>query len=903
MWRAPKADSPSAILTRTNVSIKKRELTSRVGSHLLFCGFSASMFAAVAVEILVRGKGSFLGAVLAGLAGALAIIGGVRVYHPSARRAWCFLAVFVLSLSSAWGLMALPGLVSQPMPDCVAASLVVIGCELLGGSVVGLIRRQRRGLRLGSIVEMAMMATAGVAPVIALLVLPGYSAPAAVRACRVIVEIAPLFVALCGVRLGRIVLWPLRGLFAPRMLCAFFLTATLSSVFLALDVANVELGSLGLIAALFLLGTAALHRSMTSLGKERVRKEIAGTGFAFAALATPLLTMAAIYAMSHRMEIWPFIGIEAAVTVLVVWHIQLLVTARDHSLRSAEHREKYFRTVLDNVGDLVVVLDKEGQATYVSPSSERVLGRTSGELMGGFGLHTVHPRDRELAEALVAQSLDAPGHRVAGQLRLIASDGAPRLLSGSATSFEHLNGDAVVVVGMHDVTEQRRLEKELAHQAMHDELTGMPNRALILDRCAQMLSRSTRARTRVAALFVDLDDFKVVNNTFGHATGDALLIAVARRLTAAVRGSDTVGRLGGDEFVVLTEDEEPGLGPELIAERVLQVLHEPFYLHETENVPLLMTASIGIAEGPRETAGGLLRDADVALYRAKALGKRRYVTFAPEMYSAVKSHLQLEMDLRDAVTSEQFFLVYQPTLDLRNLKVTGVEALIRWRHPTRGVVPPSEFIPIMEETGVIVDVGRWVLATACMQAAKWHRDGMPLTMSVNLSARQLDSDELVGYLEEALSASQLNPGSLTLEITETTLMRDADKTADCLRRLHALGVRIAIDDFGTGYCSFGYLQAFPLDVLKIDQSFVSRLSESDDARTLVRTLVRLGTELGLVTLAEGIEEESQLQELLKVGCQAGQGFLFAKPLEPAALEELMRARIPTERLPDLVSAG
>jgi diguanylate cyclase (GGDEF)-like protein/PAS domain S-box-containing protein len=631
--------------------------------------------------------------------------------------------------------------------------------------------------------------------------------------------------------------------------------------------------------------------------------QVVGSGLALAVLVVPVVTMVATRALAHHLDVWVFIAIDIAVTALGVWRIGLILAARDQARRSAEERESYFHTILDNVGDLVVVLDPEGRATYVSPSSQRVIGYSPGELTGGLAIDAVHPGDRKLAEALMAQSLNSAGQTVVGELRLLAADGSPRLLSGSATTLEPLQGEVAVVIGMHDVTEQRRLEQELAHRAMHDELTGLPNRALIIDRCTQMLAHSRRAHSRVAALFIDLDDFKDVNDTFGHAAGDVLLVAVARRLNAAVRRSDTVGRLGGDEFVVLTEDDGSGSGPEVVAERVLRLLQEPFYVQDNEDLPLLMTASIGIAEGPAGSADELLRDADVALYRAKALGKRRYVVFEPEMFSAVKSRLQLEMDLREAIATEQFFLVYQPTVHLSTLEVTGVEALLRWRHPTRGVVTPSEFIPMMEESGSIIEIGRWILQEACMQAAAWQRRGLPLSMSVNLSARQLESDELVGFLKQALETSLLNPSCLILEVTETTLMRDPEKTAACLRQLHSLGVSIALDDFGTGYCSFGYLQAFPLDILKIDRSFVSGLSQSEDARTLVRTLVHLGSELGLVTLAEGIEEQEQLDELLKNGCQTGQGFLFAEPLEPAALEDLLRQRLGGTRPLELVSAG
>jgi EAL domain-containing protein (putative c-di-GMP-specific phosphodiesterase class I) len=279
------------------------------------------------------------------------------------------------------------------------------------------------------------------------------------------------------------------------------------------------------------------------------------------------------------------------------------------------------------------------------------------------------------------------------------------------------------------------------------------------------------------------------------------------------------------------------------------------------------------------------------------------VSFEPEMFSAMKQRVDLELDLRSALETEQFFLLYQPTVDLASLQVTGVEALIRWRHPARGVVPPLEFIPMLEETGSIIEIGRWVLQQACMQAAAWQNQGLALSMSVNVSARQLESDALVDDVRSALQTNLLRPELLTLEITETTLMHDADKTAGRLERLRALGVRIAIDDFGTGYCSLAYLKRFPIDILKIDCSFVADLSESEDARTLVRTLVRLGTDLGLVTLAEGIETSGQLDELRRQHCAVGQGYLFARPLEPAALEELLRAPLRPELHLDLVAAG
>ena len=330
------------------------------------------------------------------------------------------------------------------------------------------------------------------------------------------------------------------------------------------------------------------------------------------------------------------------------------------------------------------------------------------------------------------------------------------------------------------------------------------------------------------------------------------------------------------------------MGPEVIAERIQAALTEPFALDGGVEIVLRTHASIGIAVGLRSTGADLLRDADVALYEAKAAGKDCYVVFAPEMQMAVQDRLELEMDLRRAVGTDQLFLVYQPTVDLRTEVITGVEALLRWNHPTRGLVMPDAFIPIAEETGLIVPIGRWVLAEACRQAAAWHEQGHALSMAVNVSGRQLDShSDLFEDARGALVGSGLEPTLLTLEITETMLMRDAARSARQLRDLKGLGLRVAIDDFGTGYCSLAYLQQFPVDALKIDRSFINGIASSPEAGALIRTFVQLGKTFGIETHAEGIEELSQLRFLQNEGCDSGQGYLFAWPLSPAALGDLI----------------
>jgi diguanylate cyclase (GGDEF)-like protein len=426
---------------------------------------------------------------------------------------------------------------------------------------------------------------------------------------------------------------------------------------------------------------------------------------------------------------------------------------------------------------------------------------------------------------------------------------------------------------------------ELAFQALHDGLTGLPNRVLVMDRIGHALARSARVEQPVALLFIDFDGFKTINDTFGHGAGDQLLRAVGSRLGGLIRDADTVGRLGGDEFVVLLEPGDTRPSPELVAERILELLNQPIELGG--GVEVRLTASVGIAVGGRETTEQLLRDADLALYSAKHAGKNRYVVFEDTMQTAIADRHALEVDLKRAIAHNELYLVYQPTFRLEDRKVGGVEALLRWQHPTRGLIPPDRFIPIAEDSGLILEIGRWVAIEACRQAASWRERGLGLTMSVNVSGKQIDEPNFVDEISEVLDETGLDPAALTLEITETSLMRDPHEAAARLQALKQLGVRIAIDDFGTGYSSLAYLREFPVDSLKIDRTFVSGLENTQDASAFVTTLVQLGRQLNIQTLGEGIEDEEQLRRLLDAQCDYGQGFLFARPLPAEQLEALL----------------
>jgi diguanylate cyclase (GGDEF)-like protein len=453
----------------------------------------------------------------------------------------------------------------------------------------------------------------------------------------------------------------------------------------------------------------------------------------------------------------------------------------------------------------------------------------------------------------------------------------------------------VTLVRMCEVYESERIRmdeelanrgEQLAFMATHDQLTGLPNRTLILDRIEQMLGRARRNQIPVAVLHVNLDNFTAVNDSLGHSAGDELLRAIAARLDGLVRDADALGRLGGDEFVVVAEEASAESGAELIAERLQEALKTPFTVAGSE---LTITASIGVATGLRPHAEDLLGDAEIAAHRAKLEGKDSCVVFQSGMQDVVQRQVALEKDLRFAIDAEEFFLVYQPTLDLRWMVPTGVEALIRWRSPSRGLVQPNDFIPVLEETGMIVTVGKWVLEQACRQGAAWREVGHPISVAVNVSARQLDSDEFIGVVESTLAATGLDPRALTLEITETALMRNADETARRLRAIKQLGVRLAIDDFGTGYSSLSHLQRFPVDALKIDRSFLSQLAENPEGETLIRTLVQLGKALSIETLAEGIERRGELALLQEENCDSGQGYLFARPLDVEDADEFLRS--------------
>jgi diguanylate cyclase (GGDEF)-like protein len=433
----------------------------------------------------------------------------------------------------------------------------------------------------------------------------------------------------------------------------------------------------------------------------------------------------------------------------------------------------------------------------------------------------------------------------------------------------------------------REKTAELSHLALHDGLTGLPNRALVIDRAEQMLARTARQPGVTAgALFIDVDGFKYINDNFGHGTGDALLKVVAERLQATVRDHDTVGRLGGDEFVVLVESTATEAAADALADRIVAAIRRPVEL-EPGGPSVTVTSSIGVAVGQYATPVALLRDADLALYAAKAAGRDRYSLFDASMHDGAKERRALEADLAGALHEGQLYLLYQPIFDLAAGRIEGVEALVRWRHPVRGIVGPDEFIPLAEESGLIVPIGRWVLEQACRQCASWTRSGHRVAVSVNVSAFQLGREDFAEDVRRTLAETGLAASSLLLEITETTVMRDIAAACSDLEQMKQLGVRVAIDDFGTGYASLAQLQRMPADILKVDRSFLAALDEGEQGADLLQAIVGVGRSLSMKVLAEGIETNEHLQAAASAGCELGQGYHLGRPAPAEVIDGLL----------------
>lgn len=641
-----------------------------------------------------------------------------------------------------------------------------------------------------------------------------------------------------------------------------------------------------------LVAIAALHPSMVTLGRAETLEVARVSPSPMLALGAALLTSPAVLAL-HILRADEDGLILAAtaglLAILVLWRMSRLIMARERDRRALLLNERWFQCLLQHAPDVVIVTDGLGSITYVSPAVRRLLGLEPCRCIGRNAIELVYPPDLPQLTC-VFQGLGEQGIPVLSfDLRMQHADGSVRWVEAKLSDLRSEPAVGGFVVNLREVTERKALEAKLRHQALHDPLTGLPNRLLFHQRVEESLTRRNGHPLVLAVLFLDIDDFKTINDSLGHTVGDELLQQIAARLTGCLQPDDVAARLGGDEFGVLvgeTSDMQEAVSK---ARRLVDEVARPLSLR---GLTLTMHASVGVAfadEGA--SAASLLRDADVAMYEAKRVGRGngRVALFDTTLQDSALRRLNLRAELPEALAAQDFFLMYQPIVELDTGRAVGAEALLRWRHPRRGILVPDDFLAVAEDAGLMVAIGRWVLEQACQRAQGWHAHfpDQPLSIAVNLSCTQLNDAAIVQDVQHALERSGLPPACLVLELTEGLLLPDTPATNAAIHGLKELGIRLAVDDFGKGYCSLAYLQRLPVDVLKIDRSFVSHLGRGMQQTKLTKGVVQLARTLDMRIVAEGIEHPEQAAHLRELGCELGQGFLFAAPLHAGDLDDLL----------------
>jgi diguanylate cyclase (GGDEF)-like protein/PAS domain S-box-containing protein len=554
--------------------------------------------------------------------------------------------------------------------------------------------------------------------------------------------------------------------------------------------------------------------------------------------------------------------------------------------RMYEDTDARFRALVQNSADIITIHDAKGVTTFESPSASRILGYRPGQLIGRTPFESIHPRDVARAREAFEMVLNGEDQPAPVEFRFRRADGSWIHLEAVGTNLLEYPGIGGVVLTSRDVTQRRIAEERIQYLAHHDTLTDLPNRALMRDRLQVSLAQAQRWHYVVAALFVDLDRFKLVNDTLGHAAGDRLLQEVATRLGRCTREGDTVARLGGDEFMVILPNLSHPQGAATVAQKILHALVKPVAIDGQE---VFASASIGVSLFPADaaTADDLIRNADAAMYSAKRMGRNNCQFYTADLNAQMQERLAIEHGLRLAQQRNELHLLYQPKVDLASRRIIGVEALVRWHHPSLGLISPDRFIPIAEETGLIVPIGEWVLRTACQKIRDWRDQGIELPVAVNLSARQFRQRNLAQTINDILSETGVPPSYLEIEITESDVMENAESAIATLDELKARGVNISIDDFGTGYSSLSYLKRFPLDILKIDRSFVRDIAFDSDDAAIVEAIIALARSLDIKVVAEGVERESQVVFLNRSGCDFAQGYLFSPPVKAGEIGKLL----------------
>ncbi len=826
----------------------------------------------------------------------VAIVVGVRRNRPAARPPWYFLAAGVATFATGDNLYSFRSYVLHndiPFPSYVDLVYLAVYPLLVVG-LVQMVRRRSGGRDRTSMIDAAIV-TVSVGLISWVFLIAPYVRIAdlgvAERVFSIAYPVGDIALLAIAVRLavggGRrpLAFWLLTGSIVALLAAdALYGHLNLTGAWHEHNIVDV-----GWIAFYVGWGAAALHPSMTQLTVATpVRRSVNARRLVVVG-STVLIPPVALFVDQSvgSVDNGAAIAVASVVTMVLVM-IRVAGLARDVADGRSETR---FETLLDNASDAILVVSAIGVVQYHTPSSERVLGGAPGTLDGRPLAARLLPDDAEQLQLLLTGSMGP----ATVEWRVRHGDNEWRDLEIIAADMRGVDGVDGFVLTMRDITERKQLDGELRRRALHDDLTSLPNRALFLDRVGHALSRGHRDGDSIGVLFLDLDDFKLVNDRLGHAGGDEMLIAVAARLTTMIRPGDTIARFGGDEFAILVEDVDIGSRIEQVADRVLEALHEPL---EIGDEPVLARGSIGIAVGASDTHNpdDLLRDADAAMYVAKRSGKDRYVLFASAMHDEAERRRVVAAELRGAIDRNELVVFYQPIVEVHSGITRGAEALVRWEHPQRGMVLPDDFIPIAETNGVIIPLGQWVLGEACSEVQRWKQAGIvdeSFYVTVNLSARHLQDPRVVEHVVAALRQSGLPAAALVLEVTETALIEDLDKTRATLGSLKKLGLRLAIDDFGTGYSSLSYLSAFPLDVIKIDKSFIDQLALTTGGPAMVRAVVELAQALGLQAVAEGVEEREQADALELLGCHLAQGFLFARPMRAGEMER----RLSGDRVP------